>query len=158
MSLLECLAVADSVDASVSKGIQSSVRIGLLIGNAEGFPPGFYLTNKNNISLQTVNEGLFTDLMAHICLDQKWMAHAAVHFLFITDLEKLDDLYGPRAYRYAMMNAGRLGERLYLAATAMGLGCCGIGAFYDNEAADLLALEKGSRLLYLLALGPVKSL
>ncbi|MBW1829485.1 MAG: SagB/ThcOx family dehydrogenase [Deltaproteobacteria bacterium] len=158
MSLLECLAVADSVDASVSKENQSPVTIGLLIGNAEGFLPGFYLTNKNNTSLRIVNEGLFTDLMAHICLDQKWMAHAAVHFLFITDLEKLDDLYGPRAYRYAMMNAGRLGERLYLAATAMGLGCCGIGAFYDNEAADLLALEKGSRLLYLLALGPVKSL
>jgi nitroreductase len=57
-----------------------------------------------------------------------------------------------------MLTAGRLGERLYLAATALGLGCCGIGAFYDFEAVELLDLKKESRLLYLVAVGPVKSI
>jgi nitroreductase len=55
-----------------------------------------------------------------------------------------------------MMSAGRLGQRLYLAATALGLGCCGIGAFCDWEAADLLGLNRSSRLLYLVAVGKVK--
>ncbi len=55
-----------------------------------------------------------------------------------------------------MLHSGRLGERLYLAATAMGLGCCGIGAFYDMEAAQLLKLKTGSKLLYLVAVGLVK--
>jgi nitroreductase len=57
-----------------------------------------------------------------------------------------------------MMHAGRMGERLYIAATAMGIGCCGIGAFYDGEAASLLRLKDEARLLYLIALGPVKSI
>jgi SagB-type dehydrogenase family enzyme len=158
MSLLECLAVDDPTGCSTLIGNRCPVDIGLLLGNAVGFPAGFYLTDITRAWLHIVNEGFFTDLMAHICLDQKWMAHAAVHFLFMADLERLDHLCGPRGYRYAMMHAGRLGERLYLAAAAMDLGCCGIGAFYDTEASDLLKLKKGSRLLYLLALGPVKSL
>jgi nitroreductase len=95
--------------------------------------------------------------MARICLDQRWLANAAVHFLFMTNLKELNELLGPRGYRYAMMTAGRLGERLYLTTAAMGLGCCGIGAFYDMEAADLLGLNNESRLLYVVAAGPVKS-
>lgn len=158
MALLESLAFEDSPGCSPLLGNRCPVDIGLLLGKAVGFPAGFYLTDKTRTWLNSVNEGRFTDLMAHICLDQKWMTHAAVHFLFMADLERLDNLCGPRGYRYAMMHAGRLGQRLYLAAAAMGLGCCGIGAFYDTEASDLLTLKKGSRLLYLLALGPVKSL
>jgi nitroreductase len=96
--------------------------------------------------------------MAHIALDQAWLAHTAIHFLFFTNFEMLDRTWGPRGYRYAMMTAGRLGERLYVAAGALGIGCCGIGAFYDGEAAELLRLNESSRLLYLVAVGPVKSI
>jgi hypothetical protein len=38
----------------------------------------------------------------------------------------------------------------------MGLGCCGIDAFYDVEVTELLGLSDVSRLLYLVAVGPVK--
>jgi len=87
-----------------------------------------------------------------------WLTNAAVHFLFMSNLAVLDDVWGARGYRYAMMAAGRWGERLYLMATAMGLGCCGIGAFYDTEAARLLSLNDESHVLYLVAVGPVKGL
>ena len=70
----------------------------------------------------------------------------------------MEERWGPRGYRYALLTAGRLGERLYLTATALGLGCCGIGAFYDQEAADLLGLNPDSKMLYLVAVGPVKSM
>jgi SagB-type dehydrogenase family enzyme len=96
--------------------------------------------------------------MTRICLDQAWLAQAAVHFLFMSNLGQLDEQWGPRGYRYALMTAGRMGERLYLTATALGLGCCGIGAFYDQEAANLLDLNQDSRMLYLVAVGPVKSM
>jgi nitroreductase len=56
-----------------------------------------------------------------------------------------------------MLDAGRLGERIYLSATAMGLGCCGIGAFYDAEASQLLSLNDSSHLLYLVAVGIINS-
>ena len=94
--------------------------------------------------------------MAQVCLDQMWLANAGLHFLFLTNLDTLDQTWGSRGYRYAMMSAGRLGERLYLMSSAFGLGCCGIGAFYDQEAAELLELDEGNYLLYLVAVGSIK--
>ena len=132
------------------------IAIGMLSGDVEGFAPGFSLLEHSTKSIGMISKGHFLDKMAHICLDQQWLANAAFHFLFLADLEGLDRQWGARGYRYAMMEAGRLGERLYLAATAMGLGCCGIGAFFDGEAAELLGINKRSRLLYLVAVGPVK--
>jgi nitroreductase len=49
-----------------------------------------------------------------------------------------------------------MGEMLYLSAASMGIGCCGIGAFYDEEARKLLGLHADARLLYLVAVGQVK--
>ncbi|MGD9160847.1 MAG: hypothetical protein PVG39_20680 [Desulfobacteraceae bacterium] len=41
--------------------------------------------------------------------------------------------------------------------TSLNLGCCGIGAFYDDETIDLLCDDGGVRLLYLVAIGITKS-
>ena len=95
-----------------------------------------------------VEGGSYTDL----ALDEKF---AAVQFLFMANLREIDEKTGPRGYRYALMNAGRLGQRLYLGAAALNIGCCGIGALYDAEARDLLFLSSGSALLYLVAVGPL---
>jgi nitroreductase len=49
---------------------------------------------------------------------------------------------GPaRAYRHALLHAGCVGERIYLEAGARGLGVCAVGAFYDDEAARLVASD-----------------
>jgi SagB-type dehydrogenase family enzyme len=132
------------------------LSLGLLTGPVEGVLPGFYQFNKRNLQVRPVKHGQLINPMAQICLDQMWLANAALHFLFIANLEALDHHWGPRGYRYAMMTAGRLGERLYLIASALGLGCCGIGAFYDQEAANLLGLDEANRLLYLVAVGSLK--
>jgi len=108
--------------------------------------------------LGLVKSGAFTNVMSHICLDQEWMESASLHFLFMANMTILERSWGPRGYRYAMMTAGLMGERLYLAASALGLGACGIGAFYDGEASDLLGLNASSRVLYVVSLGITKTL
>jgi len=45
---------------------------------------------------------------------------------------------------------------VYLGATALGLGACGIGAIYDGEARSLLGLSSESALVYVVAAGTVK--
>jgi len=135
----------------------STVGTGFLLGSAEGRTSGFYLVDTSSPKLGIVKPGSLNEKMSRICLDQAWLANAAIHFLFMTNAEALDRRWGARGYRYAMMTAGRIGERLYLVATSLGLGCCGIGAFYDEEAAELLGLNNESRLLYLVAVGPVKT-
>ena len=150
MVLLDTLCLTEKTD------YQQTISIGFLISHIEDLASGFYLLDTDMKSIGLVTPDSFMERMAHTCLGQGWLRNAAVHFLFMTNLDVIDRTWGARGYRYAMMTAGRLGERLYITATAMGLGCCGIGAFYDPEAVELLGLNNASRLLYLVAVGPVK--
>lgn len=128
---------------------------GFLISAVSGFDPGFYAVNQRG-SYGKVKGGNLSKPVASACLDQSWLASASAHFLFIASLDEIDRLWGPRGYRYAMIAAGRLAQILYLAASELELGCCGIGAFYDDEVRALLGLNHTSALLYLVALGSVK--
>ena len=131
---------------------------GFFAANVEGLEPGVYWLDPAKRAFGLAKSGSFMARMAHICLDQEWLAQASLQFFFVTNLDRLEQVCGPRGYRYAMITAGRLGHRLYLGATALGLGCCGIGAFYDREAAELLELNEASAMLYLVAVGPVKKI
>lgn len=155
-TLLDMLCFPSKDDTHASEVAADAVAVGLLTGNVEGLTEGFHLLDRGNRAVRLVSEGSFTDTMADVCLGQRWLAHAAMQFLFLTNLRTLEQAYGPRGYRRAMLEAGRLGQRLYLAATSMKLGCCGIGALYDGEAAQLLGLDDESVLLYLVAVGPVR--
>ncbi|MBW2028329.1 MAG: SagB/ThcOx family dehydrogenase [Deltaproteobacteria bacterium] len=155
-AFIETVCAGEGRDATPK--YDSSLAIGLLVGSVDGIEQGFYVLDHTCREIGVIAKGSFEGKMAQVCLDQMWLANAGAHFLFLTNLDMLSSTWGPRGYRYAMLTAGRLGQRLYVAATAMGLGCCGIGAFYDGEARELLGLNEGSRLLYLVAVGPVKKL
>jgi len=100
--------------------------------------------------------------LADACLGQAWMAKAGALVCFTADLEAAEATHGPGALGLLLTQAGRLGQRIYLAAEAMSadgnfgeqrLGACGIGAFYDAQAARLLGLSPSERLLYVTAFG-----
>ena len=134
------------------------LQIGFLADRVEGLTPGFYLLNPIERKIGLVEPGQMTGIMTDACLNQDWLANAAVHFLFLANLRFLDQHWGARGYRYAMITAGRIGQIIYLGATALSMGACGIGAFYDDEAESILDLNTDSSLLYLVAAGPVKRL
>ncbi len=146
----------DSIMQSAAENARQFVGTGVLVNYAEGRKPGYYLLDLHKGCLGMVREGPFAESMAHVCLDQAWLANAGLHFLFMADLGALEERFGSQGYRSAMLEAGRMGEMLYLSAASMGIGCCGIGAFYDEEARKLLGLHADARLLYLVAVGQVK--
>ncbi|MEE4111266.1 MAG: SagB/ThcOx family dehydrogenase [Desulfobacteraceae bacterium] len=156
MAFVDLMARHMGTSSNMPRACRSAIAIGFLIGAGMPIPPGFYLLDPDAKRLGRVSGGRLTESMAAACLDQMWLKHAALHLLFLTDLAALDRNWGPRGYRYAMIEAGRLGQQAYLAATALGWGACGIGAIYDREAADLLNLAADGALLYLVGIGPVK--
>jgi SagB-type dehydrogenase family enzyme len=153
-------AMSPSALAKISAAMMAEsypyVAPGMLIGTSEAMPSGLYVFDQESRKIYRAAEGSFHDAMADICLHQMWIATASIHFVFLSNLDIIDASAGPRGYRYAMISAGRMGQRLYLAATALGIGCCGIGAFYDRDAAELLGLDEESRMLYLVAVGSIK--
>ncbi|WP_395407007.1 nitroreductase family protein [Pseudoduganella sp. UC29_106] len=62
--------------------------------------------------------------------------------------------HGARGYRLAFLEAGMMGQRWLLGATARGLAACPVGAFYDDEAAKLISVNPQQRwVLHFAALG-----
>lgn len=157
MTFLQTMAKSMDARSGMAAACRSALTVGILAGEDMPVPPGFYLLDPEKRQLEQRITGSLLEGMAAACLDQMWLKHAGLHLLFLTDPAFLDEVWGARGYRYAMIEAGRLGQQAYLAATALGWGACGIGAIYDREAADLLGLTEKGALVYLVGVGPVKT-
>jgi len=114
---------------------------------------GFSLLDRVNVHAGPRRDGDMRAVMASVCLDQLWMREAGMQVVFCADLPEVEARLGARGYRAALQAAGRLGHRLYLASESLGLGACGVGAFYDDEAAETLGLPEGIGMLYAVATG-----
>ena len=56
------------------------------------------------------------------------------------------------------MDAGHIAQNLQLAATVLGLGCCPIGAFYDEEINEVLGVDgEEETTIYLATVGKLSS-
>ena len=128
----------------------------LLLGPGPEAGPGVYTWHPERRALHTLGVADQRHAAARACLGQMWVGQAAMNLVLWADPARLEAGAGARGYRHAMLAAGRAGQRLYLAATALGLGCCGVGAFYDQEMARAALLPGGAWPLYVLAVGPVK--
>lgn len=140
----------------VLPGCSQAISCGFLASPHSGLTPGYHRINRTDCTTTLIKPGNHMAIAARVCLDQGWLENAALHFVFTANLEALNQLCGPRIYRYAHLEAGRIGQRIYLAATGKQLGACGIGAFFDKEAVQLLSLPPGEALLYMIAVGPVR--
>jgi len=58
--------------------------------------------------------------------------------------------------RYAHMEVGHVGQNIHLQAEALGLGTVVIGAFMDDEVAELLHLPKEHEPLYVMPVGYIR--
>jgi SagB-type dehydrogenase family enzyme len=66
--------------------------------------------------------------------------------------------YKNRCIRYIFMDAGHISQNLQLSATALNLGCCPIGAFYDPEVNEVIRVDgEEETAIYLAAVGNVST-
>jgi SagB-type dehydrogenase family enzyme len=66
--------------------------------------------------------------------------------------------YGLRGYRFALLEAGHVGQNLVLAATGLGLGAVPLGGYYDRPTDELLGLDGvNESTLYLVAVGRIRA-
>ncbi|MBI5968791.1 MAG: SagB/ThcOx family dehydrogenase [Deltaproteobacteria bacterium] len=113
----------------------------LVVNRVERLEPGIYFLRVQDFSLEVKNKGDFSRQIAQAALDQQMAQAAAVVFVWVGVIRRCRQKYRQRAYRYVYLDCGHLGQNLYLAATAMNLGCCGIAAFYDDEVNELVGVD-----------------
>jgi len=144
------------LDLIVSPDAGRLVNLGLVTNEVQGLPDGFYGLHPEPRALIRRKGGFLSPALAEAALDQEWVGRANLILVLTSPLEYLEKTMGPRALRLSYLAAGRLGQRAYLAAETLGWGCCGVGAFFDEEVNRLLQLPPGEEVLYLVPLGPIK--
>ena len=130
------------------------IQLYLYAHRVAGLEPGVYRLWPEAGELEQIVRGDQRVAAAGLSLGQDLAGNACVAFSMIGDLERASRVHGERGYRYVHFEAGAIGQRLYLAAQALGMGATGIGAFYDEEVHRHLKLppEKG-QVVYHFAIG-----
>lgn len=127
--------------AAPSAGALYPAEIYLGVRAVKGLETGIYHYEVPNASLALLNRGDPTCRLHEICCGQDYAHQAGIVVLITAVLERTKRKYGERGYRYILLDIGHLAENLYLACTALGLAVTTTGAFFDDEAADLLGID-----------------
>ena len=136
-------------------GAPRTLSTGFVTNEVQDIADGFYYTASPD-RIMVHKGGFIAPSVAQAALQQEWVGRANFIFVLSAPLAELEAACGPKAYRSAYITAGRVGQRAYLAAEALGWGCCGVGAFFDGEVQSILSLPPAEFPMYILPLGPVK--
>jgi SagB-type dehydrogenase family enzyme len=129
------------------------IQLYLYAHRVEALKPGVYRYWPESAELEQIKDGDQRVAAAGLSLGQKLAGNACVAFSMVADLERAGRAHGNRGYRYVHFEAGAIGQRLYLAAEALGLGATGIGAFYDEDVHRYLELPPQQQVVYHFAIG-----
>ena len=124
-------------------------------GGVERLRAGIYRYDVETHSLILVKKGDFSKELARAALDQEWVREAPVNIVIVAEYERTTRYYGSRGYQYVHMEVGHVGENIYLQAVALNLGTVAVGAFYDNQVAEILDLPSNYRPLYIMPVGAI---
>ena len=143
--------------ATPSAGALYPIETYPVVNRVEGIPAGIYHYSVKESYLLLIREGSFGDALSQAALGQEMLAEAACVFIWTAMVERSKWKYRERAYRYIYMDAGHLGQNLYLTATGLGLGCCTVGAFFDDEIDRLIGIDGEREIsVYLGAVGRIR--
>jgi len=107
-----------------------------LVNRVEGMESGIYKGN------ELISKGDFSEKAGYLCINQGIAKDSAVALFLVSNYQN---------YQTASQLAGFMGQRVYLASNYRGIGCSGIGAYYDEETKEFLATDKD--VLYVMAIG-----
>ena len=142
--------------AAPSAGALYPVELYAVVHAVAGLEPGIYHYAVGEHALELLQSGDFRAAVMQAGLGQDFLWQAGVCFVLSAIFQRTRWRYRERTYRYVLLEAGHVGQNLYLAATAMGLGVCAVGAFLDDALNDLLGLDgQAEAALYVISVGKV---
>ena len=141
-----------------SAGCRHALETYLCVLKVEGLEQGIYryLPQEHQLLYEFTEERMAEKLVRAV-FRQPYPGKAAVTFIWTAVPYRMEWRYGPAAYKVIALDAGHVGQNLYLACEAVGCGTCAIGA-YDQEAIDRMLRVDGvdEFVIYLAPVGKVK--
>lgn len=142
------------IETYVAANRVSDLPAGLYHYRVAGVNESGYIDPGGGHALEQLRLGGIGRELAQAALAQGLVARAAAVFVWTALFPRSRWKYRERAFRYVYLDAGHIAAQISLAAVAMGLGTCQIGAFFDGVVDDLLGVDGESEAtLYLTAVG-----
>jgi SagB-type dehydrogenase family enzyme len=139
-----------------SSGALYPIETYAVVHHVDGVDPGVYHYGVEHHELHQIRAGDFRSAVVRHGLNQQFLGECSVVVYLTMIFQRMRFKYGERSYRYGAIEAGHLGQNLYLAASSMGLGACAVGAYDDRGINELLGIDGHDEVsVYLLSLGRV---
>jgi SagB-type dehydrogenase family enzyme len=113
----------------------------IAVNNITHLDNGIYHYSIPKHALEELERGEFDTEITKAALGQEMCSEAAVVFIWTAIFQRSKWKYKQRAYRYIYLDAGHIAENLALAATALDLGVCQIGALFDDELNNIVGID-----------------
>jgi len=139
-----------------SAGALYPIEVYLVVHRVESLKPGLYHYAVRNHTLELLRAGDLRGEIVRHGLMQEFLGQANLVLVFTAIFQRLRWKYQERTYRYALLEAGHLGQNVYLAAASMGMGACAVGAFLDDDLNAMLEVDgQHEAAIYMLSVGKV---
>ena len=119
----------------------------------DGLVPGVYHYDPAAHAVDRTGDADLRSQLAAASLRQTWMARAPVSLVITSEYARICGKYGERGIRYAMIEAGHVGQNIFLQAQALGLAAGIVGAFDDERLIDALQIPADHRPLLVMPVG-----
>jgi SagB-type dehydrogenase family enzyme len=138
-----------------SSGALYPLEVYPILFAVDGATPGVYHYDVLRHRLELLRAGDFRQEVFQAAVAQEMVLHCALVLVITGMFSRVHFKYVDRSYRYMLLEAGHLGQNVYLAATTLGLGPCGVGAFFDDDLNRLIDVDGWDETtVYLLTIGP----
>lgn len=136
-----------------SAGARFPLELYLAVNKVRSLKNGLYHYNLKEHSLELLRQGSFNDLLSKNT-DQGFVKESSFVVIVTAVFERTRIKYEDRGYRFILLEAGHLGQNLYLVSTALKIKCCACGGFIDQDLNSFLDLEgQNEKAIYTFAFG-----
>ncbi len=119
----------------------------------EGLDPGVYRYEPDDHAVSLIQAEDVRRDIAVASLAQMWMAHAPLTLVITAEYRRIEVKYGRRGIRYAMIEAGHIGQNIFLQCQAMELAAGIVGAFDDQEVIRVTGIKEAHEPLLIMPVG-----
>lgn len=124
--------------------------------SVRGLEAGVYHYEIKGHAVSLVSKGDLRNEVARAALSQMWMARSPLNFVITAEYDRITIKYGRRGVRYALIEAGHIGQNIFLQAEALGLGAGIVGAFHDEEVIRVMKIPSSHEPLLIMPVGYTK--
>lgn len=117
------------------------IELYIAIFNVQDIPMGIYHYNPINSELELLKSGDYRKEVIQYYQNFKQIGDSSALVMMTSVYNRTIEKYGERGWRFIFLDAGHIGQNLYLSASKLGIGITTLGGGYDADINRFLDLN-----------------